>query len=44
MRDKVAHDYMGFDMELVWTVVHQDLPGLAAEVQNLLERVRSAEP
>ncbi len=44
MRDKVAHDAMGVDMERVWTVVHQDLPGLAAEVQNLLERVRSAEP
>jgi uncharacterized protein with HEPN domain len=24
MRDKVAHDYMGVDMELVWTVVHHD--------------------
>jgi len=38
MRDKVIHDYMGVDNELVWTVVHQELPQLAEEVRKLLER------
>ncbi len=33
MRDKRIHDSMGVDIELVWTVVHRELPGLAAEVR-----------
>ncbi len=41
MRDKVVHDYMGVDIELVWTVVHRDLPELAMEVRGLLVRRRS---
>ena len=36
MRDKVVHDTMGVDIELVWTVVHRDLPELALEVRGLL--------
>lgn len=40
MRDKVVHDYMGVDIELVWTVVHQELPELAQAVGHLLERLR----
>jgi len=43
MRDKVVHDYMGVDIELVWTVVQRDLPELAQEVRNLLTRWRSDE-
>jgi len=38
MRDKVIHDYMGVDVELVWTVVHRDFEGLATEVRALLEK------
>jgi uncharacterized protein with HEPN domain len=40
MRDKVIHDYMGVDVELVWAVVHRDFEGLATEVRELLERYR----
>ena len=36
MRDKVIHDYMGVDVELVWTVVHRDFESLATEVRALL--------
>ena len=36
MRDQVIHDYMGVDVELVWTVVHRDFQGLAREVRALL--------
>ena len=43
MRDKVVHDYMGVDIELVWTVVHRDLPELAVAVRGLLERQRCDE-
>lgn len=38
MRDKVIHDYMGVDVELVWTVVHRDFEGLATEVRTLLDK------
>jgi len=43
MRDKVVHDYMGVDIELVWTVVHRDLPELALEVRGLVEQQRGDE-
>ena len=38
MRDKVIHDYMGVDVELVWAVVHRDFERLATEVRDLLEQ------
>jgi uncharacterized protein with HEPN domain len=38
MRDKVIHDYMGVDVELVWAVVHRDFEELATEVRELLKR------
>ena len=28
MRDKVIHDYFGVNLEIVWAVVHQELPKL----------------
>lgn len=43
MRDKVVHDYMGVDIEMVWTVVDRDLPELAREVHGLLEQQRGDE-
>lgn len=35
-RDKVVHDYFGIDLELVWTVVESQLPGLAVEIRAIL--------
>jgi uncharacterized protein with HEPN domain len=43
MRDKVIHDYMGVDAELVWTVVHREFPVRAEEVRALLGRRRADE-
>lgn len=43
MRDKVVHDYMGVDIEMVWTVAHRDLPERALEVRGLLEKQRRDE-
>ena len=43
MRDKVVHDYMGVDIEMVWTVVHRDLPELGLAVRGLLEQQRGDE-
>ena len=36
MRDKVIHDYFGVNLEIVWAVVEQELPRLAAAIDRLL--------
>jgi uncharacterized protein with HEPN domain len=36
MRNRVAHDYMSVDMDIVWEVVHHDLPRLKDDVQRIL--------
>lgn len=41
MRDKVIHDYMGVDVELVWTVAETMVPDLKAEVERILRRMGS---
>ncbi len=41
---ELARAYVeGVDIELVWTVVHRDLPELAVEVRGLLEPQRGDE-
>jgi len=37
MRDKVIHDYVDVDVELVWEVVQKDVPPLKEAVQKLLK-------
>lgn len=37
MRDKVIHDYMGVDIELVWTVAETLMPQLRSEISRILE-------
>lgn len=36
MRDKVIHDYMGVDVELVWEVAETMVPSLKSEVEAIL--------
>ncbi|MDP2326043.1 MAG: DUF86 domain-containing protein [Gammaproteobacteria bacterium] len=35
-RNVVVHDYLGLDIELVWTVVNQDVPDLKVKLTKLL--------
>jgi uncharacterized protein with HEPN domain len=37
MRDKLIHDYMGVDLEVVWRTLQEDLPPLCAAVERLLQ-------
>ena len=39
MRDKVIHDYMGVDFELVWTVATDMLEELRRHVQAILDEL-----
>jgi uncharacterized protein with HEPN domain len=40
MRDKCIHDYVGIDCSVVWTAVHEELPGIQVKVKLLLETLR----
>jgi uncharacterized protein with HEPN domain len=35
-RDVLVHDYLGIGMELVWTVVTQDVPDFKSKVERIL--------
>jgi len=37
MRNRIAHDYLNVDMEIVWDIVSQDLPALKEKIEKLLE-------
>lgn len=36
MRHRVVHDYLAVDLEIVWTVVTGDLPGLIAALEQIV--------
>jgi uncharacterized protein with HEPN domain len=35
MRDKLMHEYSGVDLEIVWTVVKEELPPLMPQIAQL---------
>ena len=35
MRNRLVHDYLGIDLELVWTVTHSDLPPFKEQIKEL---------
>jgi len=37
MRDKLIHDYLGVDLDLVWRVVQKDLPELRRKIKAILD-------
>jgi uncharacterized protein with HEPN domain len=41
-RNVVVHGYLGLDLAVVWSTVAQDLPGLAAALARIAERLGSA--
>jgi len=36
MRDKVVHDYLGVDLQLVWETITEDFPVLKTQVTEIL--------
>jgi uncharacterized protein with HEPN domain len=40
MRNVVVHGYFDIDIELVWSVVRNDLPELAVQVRSIVEAMR----
>ena len=35
LRHRIVHDYFDVDLDLVWTIVHSELPTLVAQLQAL---------
>lgn len=38
-RNVVVHDYLGIDLEAIWSVLERDLPGLAAAVDRMVRAI-----
>lgn len=38
IRNKLIHEYFGTDYEVVWDVVHEEVPALAIVVAMMLKR------
>ena len=37
MRNRLVHGYFAVDLDILWTVVHDDLPGLISTLEGLVE-------
>ena len=35
MRDKLIHDYMGVDTEVIWQTIIEDLPDLKSKLSEI---------
>jgi uncharacterized protein with HEPN domain len=44
MRDKLIHDYLGVDLNLVWDVVVSELPATRERIVALIEELEAGEP
>ncbi len=40
VRNAMTHDYLGMDLENVWTVVSEDLPKLKAPIAQMLDEMQ----
>jgi uncharacterized protein with HEPN domain len=43
MRDRMIHDYLGVDYEIVWDVVKNKAPALRIDLERILELGSSPE-
>ena len=38
IRDKLIHHYFGVNLEIVWTIIDEDLPQLRKEIRQVKEK------
>lgn len=43
MRDRLIHDYLGVDYDIVWDVLTNKVPLLAAEIERIVKEKEQAE-
>ena len=41
MRNKLIHDYLGVDLEIVWQTATEDLPELKQQIQAILQEMEN---
>jgi uncharacterized protein with HEPN domain len=44
MGNRLRHAYDRMNLDVIWNTIREDLPGLAADVQAALERLRPGKP
>lgn len=37
-RNRIVHDYMGIDFQIVWTIITKDLDKLATDILQIIEK------
>ena len=42
-RNVLTHNYLGTDLEAVWSVVERELPGLGSAIERLSRAVRGSQ-
>jgi len=42
-RDKLIHDYLGVDYELVWDIVQNKIPGLRSAMEEIIAKAKRQE-
>jgi uncharacterized protein with HEPN domain len=35
LRNRIVHEYFGIDLEIIWQILHRDLPALQTSVEHL---------
>lgn len=38
-RNRIVHDYMGIDFQIVWTIIDKDLKKLAEDIQAIVDKM-----
>lgn len=38
-RNRIVHDYMGIDYEIVWTIIKNDLEKLLSDIKEIIEKL-----
>ncbi len=39
LRDKISHDYRGVDIDILWSVIHKDLPKLKTALIEMTDKI-----
>lgn len=38
-RNRIVHDYMGIDFQIVWTIIEKDIDKLAGDITQMMESI-----
>jgi uncharacterized protein with HEPN domain len=41
LRDKLIHEYFGVDLEIIWQLIKDELPGVLPPIQEMLRRLNN---